>query len=196
MIALKILAAWLLADFLTGVVHWIQDLFMDRPFKNSILNSIKEDNDLHHRSPMSMLKFSYWENLKNSAAFAWPLSLGLYVVGAPVVIWLAVFFGSFANIVHRWAHTPRRQRPWIVSWIQWTGLFASFDHHWSHHFDDGERGQIRRIAKEHASIRFCVMSSWLNPILDKIQFFTWSEILIRVGIWFFSNDQIEGDGDE
>lgn len=197
MIALKILAAWLLADFLTGVVHWIQDLFMDKPFKNSILNSIKEDNDLHHKLPTTVTTFTYWENLRNSVFFAWPLSFGLFVIGAPMILWLAVFFGSFANVIHRWAHTGERHLPFIIRWIQWTGLFASYSHHFKHHYQINPHGiGFERIRKEHAHVRFCVMTSWLNPILDRTQFFTWAEILVRIGIWFFSDDQIEGDGDE
>lgn len=166
MIVVEIFAAWMLADFLTGLVHWAEDVFLNEETKFEFLNQIKEDNDFHHIKPTAMLFHSYWGNINTSAPFTIPLSISLYFSGAPLVLWLAVFFATFANITHRWAHTPRRQIPKIVVKIQKTGLFISPRHHNEHHFKPGGL-----VAKRDANKHFCPMTNYLNPILDRIGFF-------------------------
>lgn len=163
-----VLWAWLLADFFSGIVHWAEDRLLTSKSRFQFLESIRLDNDLHHAAPWAMLKCSKFENINTSAAIAWPLSLLLFLQGAPTIIWLSVLFVSFGNLVHRYSHTTDVMLPWVVSAMQWTGLFASRDHHNRHHYDYQE---CRLIKKEESKVRYCVMTSWLNPILDFIKFF-------------------------
>lgn len=175
MIVLTILGAWLLADFLTGVVHWAEDKFLDREFKINFLNQIKADNDLHHAKPAALTQYTYWENINTSAPITLPLSLLLFLLGTPTVLWLALFFGTFANLVHRFAHTPQGRLPKWIRFMQWTGLFISIRHHAKHHF--GPKGLV---IKENSTRHFCPMTSWLNPWLDCLRFFRFLEWCLKV----------------
>lgn len=171
---LKILSAWLLADFLSGIVHWLEDKVLLGESRFEFLNGVKRDNDLHHAKPSAMTRFSLWQNMNTTAVITFPLSAGLWLVGAPMIAWLSILFASFANVVHRFAHMPRGKVPLIVRWLQSIGLFISFDHHHSHHFDD--RGLI---PKDKSTARYCPMTCWLNPILDHVGFFRQLERLWR-----------------
>lgn len=173
MIAFQILCAWLLADFGSGVVHWAEDRLLNETSRFQFLNGIKADNDLHHHRPGAMVQFTLWENINTSAPFTLPLSAVLLYLGAPLVITMAVFFATFANIIHRWAHMPPRAVNPLIKFMQSIGLFISFEHHLRHHFNS--KGLVR---KEDTTGKYCPMTSWLNPLLDYVRFFYLLERLI------------------
>ncbi len=164
---LTVLSAWLLADFISGVGHWYEDKVLNKPSAYRFLDQLQKDNDLHHDQPTYLLRTSWFDNISTTAVITLPISVLLFFVGAPTVIWLAVWFATFANLVHRFAHTPPAKRPLLVRMMQKTGLFISFDQHHRHHF----KGR-RKVKKANSQICYCPMTSWLNPILDKIKF--WS----------------------
>lgn len=172
---LTVLGAWLLADFLTGIAHWAQDKLLNFEPKNTWLRGVKADNDLHHAKPAAMLRFSWWENINTSAPYGWPLALILALFGVPMLIWLTVFFATFANLVHRFSHVPKGKLNRFLKLMQWTGLFISVDHHKAHHFD--RNGVVR---KEDTMIRYCPMTNWLNPALDAVRFWSALEFICRV----------------
>lgn len=166
--------SWLVADFITGVFHWYEDQIL-RPGNNPLINSIIADNELHHRRPVEMLKCTPWENIRLSCLIAWPSALGAYYLNAPTFIWLGIFLAGFGNLVHRWTHEPKsRLSPYILL-LQWLGFFSSFDHHHAHH-SDGRR----LISRERSTIRYCAMSCYLNPILDRIKFWSFLNWLFKV----------------
>ncbi len=169
----SIVGAWMFADFITGVVHWAQDKLLDIETAFDLLNTFKDDNDLHHARPAAMLRFTWWENMQASAMFAWPTSLVLLLVGAPLWLWLGIFFSGFGNAVHRYAHTMRP--PYWIDCLQRAGLLCTFRHHMPHHMDAGGL-----IPKERSTKRYCVMSMWLNPILDGTRFWYAMNWIARV----------------
>ena len=173
MIALNVLAAWLLADFLTGLVHWWEDRIL-KPSRIGFLNNILDDNELHHSKPTALTVYSYWQNINTSVIFTIPLSFAAFWIGAPVVVWLAIFFASFGNLVHRFAHEPQRKRPLAVRFLQFVGIFISHDHHFSHHYS--APGQV--ITKDETTWRYCPMTNWVNPVLDRVKFWRALEIVI------------------
>ena len=154
----------MLADLLTGFVHWFEDRYMSSHSLN-FLNSIAEENDLHHRKPTAMLVNNGWVNMRSAAAVGWPLALLLFALGAPTIVWLTIFFSTFGNLVHRFAHTPRQQLPRWIRGLQEFGLFISHDHHDAHH-----RSMKRLIPKHEAGYKFCPMTDWVNPIVDGLRF--------------------------
>jgi hypothetical protein len=160
---MTILCAWLLADFISGLAHWAQDRIL-KPSGSRFWNSVIADNVLHHKNPAAMLKFSILENIRISVCAMWPMSLLLFLVGCHTVIWLAFFFVSFGNGIHWFSH--QRKVNFFIKTLQKSGLFASFDHHKSHHASAG-----RLVSRGQATIRYCVMTNWVNPILDGINFF-------------------------
>jgi len=163
-----ILGAWLLADFISGVAHWAQDRILV-PSKNNFKNKIIMDNVLHHTKPAEMLKFSLLENIRIAIFVMWPIALILYLMGSPTVIWLAFFFVAFGNGVHWFSH--QRRVNFLVRFLQRIGLFTSFSHHRQHHQSAG-----KLVDRHNAKIKFCVMTNWVNPLLDRIQFFRFLEM--------------------
>lgn len=170
LLLLKILIAWLLADFITGVVHWFEDRYMDS-YSLNFLDSIAKDNDLHHRKPTAMLLSSGWTNMKSAAAFAWPLAALLWLFGAPLLVWLPLFFAAFGNLIHRWSHVPKKKHPRWIRGMQEFGLFISQQSHEQHH-----RSMKQLIPKHLAGYKFCGMTDWLNPVLDSFGFWTALEV--------------------
>lgn len=146
-ICAQVLIAWLLADLVTGAVHWFEDKYLDPTKTLNFLTNVAEDNDLHHRR----------------AAAGWPTAFVLWLIGAPLWLWLAAFFASFGNLIHRWAHMPDRKLPLWIRTMQATGLFITHEHHDTHH-----RSMLRLIPKHLAGYRFCPMTNWVNPLVDHI----------------------------
>lgn len=160
-----ILSAWLLADFLTGLGHWAEDKLLKQPSRFRFLEGIRLDNELHHRLPAAFLRLSWWKNINTTCAITCPLALILFLVGAPKVVCLAAFFASFANLVHRFAHLPPARLNAPIKLLQAVGLFPTFKHHWVHHADANGL-----IEKQNTTGRYCPLTCWLNPILDRSGF--------------------------
>ncbi len=119
-----------------------------------------------------MVRNSAWGNIRSTVVVVWPLALALFLAGVPTVIWLAVFFTAFGNLIHRWGHIPRRRLNPVIKMMQSTGLFISHTHHHWHHYDSQSR-----VDKVDSRIRYCPMTSWLNPILDRVKFFGFLEYI-------------------
>ncbi|WP_149496206.1 fatty acid desaturase CarF family protein [Roseiconus lacunae] len=165
MIWIQILAAWLLADFITGVFHWFEDRYLDDTQSLEFARGLATDNQLHHERPTAMLLSTHWQNMRSAAIVAWPLAMLAWSMGAPVWFWLGLAFAAFGNLVHRFAHEPRRKLPRWIRGLQEFGLFISREHHDSHHREMG-----RLIPKSRAAIAYCPMTDWVNPLLDRVQF--------------------------
>jgi len=170
---LTVLLAWLLADFMSGILHWLQDKHLNDNSKYEFLRRVNSDNTRHHTHPAYLTKLTHWENINTTLAVVLPLILILSLLGAPDIILLALLFSIFANIVHRYAHLPVSRVPFWILQMQKTGLFISFDHHNKHHYN-----QYGLIPKEKSTIRFCPMSNWLNPILDYIKFWKFMDYVV------------------
>ena len=117
-ITVQVLLAWLLADLLTGAVHWFEDSYMNGEASLDFINQLAEDNDLHHRKPTAMLISSGFTNIKSAVVVGWPLAVIFWWYSFPIVIWLLPFFASFGNLIHRWAHKPKKQLPLWIKTIQ------------------------------------------------------------------------------
>jgi plasmanylethanolamine desaturase len=168
----SVLCAWLLADFFTGVFHWWEDRCLMVPNPNPVLEDLRRNNEIHHDDPMEITRDSYWGNIKQSTYIAVPISGALFLMGTPTVVWLTALFMALGNLIHRFAHVPKKDIPRVVLRAQKVGLLCSYAHHRKHHYD---RDGI--VSKERASIHYCVMTNWLNPILDRTGFFPFLERL-------------------
>lgn len=172
---MTILAAWLLADFISGLVHWWEDRAMMDASRFAFLNGVRADNDRHHKQPGYLVRLSWWENINTTAPIAWSSALLLWGVGAPDLVVITAAFLGIGNLVHRWSHEAPRNLPVLVRWLQRTGLFISGSHHSGHHYVAGVP-----VSRNDSKIRFCVMSNWLNPVLDRTRFFHVLEALFRI----------------
>lgn len=174
MFILEILSAWLLADFISGLVHWYEDQALTTASRFEFINSIRRDNERHHEQPGYFLRLTWWQNINTTAPFAWAIALGLWALGAPLVAVLVAAFLGIGNLVHRWAHENPRRLPRIVRGFQSVGLFATSRQHSTHHFKNG-----KPVSRHDSDRCYCVMSDWLNPLLDRIKFFDFINLLVR-----------------
>lgn len=156
MIALHLAACLLVADFITGVGHWLEDTWA-APGRWSALNRlIVEPNIDHHRRPGAMNANAYWET--NRVTIALAATVALVLVALHVSAWepyVVLALVGNSNQVHAWAHT--RRVPRAVALLQRVGLLQSMRHHGLHH------------RRPYAS-RFCTMTDFLNPLLDGTRF--------------------------
>ncbi|MFG0261014.1 MAG: fatty acid desaturase CarF family protein [Novipirellula sp. JB048] len=177
-IIVNVAIAWLFADFLTGAVHWIEDRYTAGDHSLDFVNSIASDNQLHHDKPTAMLLNTQWENIRSSAIVAWPIGIVLAVSGFPLWFWAGIMFTSIGNLIHRWAHTPRRQLPRWIRGMQEFGIFLSPENHDLHH---RKHGQL--VTKAEAERNYCPMTDFVNPALDACRFWQGLELMLRlVGI--------------
>ena len=160
------LAGWLLADLLSGLVHWAGDTLGSEhtPILGpSFIAPFRE----HHEDPQAMVAHGTVELVGSTALLALPslvpvTHLVAFEGRGPLRLalgglLLTTLLGVVAtNLVHRWAHMDRPPAP--IALLQRTGLILTPARHDRHHtapFDGW----------------FCISSGLLDPIL------------MRVGLW-------------
>lgn len=152
-IAAQLLLGWLVADFLSGLFHWIEDriLWVGMPL---ISRAVVEPNRLHHVDPDAFLSQSLFaRNSTTWTAVAAIALLWLWVAGFGW-IWLGALAGGLAvTEIHVRAHERRTLLGYYRA-LQEIGIVQSAAHHWQHHRYPMER-------------RYCVLTNWLNPLLDR-----------------------------
>ena len=157
MIVLELVAVWLLADFVSGVVHWAEDSYGTEATP-VIGGWIVRPNLLHHRNGAAFVEKSW-------LASNWDLAaVGVIVVAIAALLdaltWHVVLFavlGANANQVHKWNHMRQSRVPLPIRMLQRARLLQSSGHHLNHH---------RGTKDSH----YCVLTEVLNPVLDGLGF--------------------------
>ncbi len=162
----SILAGWLLADLIAGIVHWWEDRIAS-PDWPLLGKHVVIPNRLHHEQPMAFLAASVIERNWTTAAAAWLIGGALMMVFGPsILLGTAIVGGTVANEVHRYAHRPNDAPAWLHA-AQRTGLLQSPAGHARHH-----RGN--------QDSNYCVLTDWLNPWLELIGVWRWLDRLCGV----------------
>lgn len=167
---LVLVAAWVLSDLASGVVHWIADSWGSqqtpvvgprflRPFR------------VHHVDPEDILRRGF-VGLNGDVAiitlpillavFAIPLTGGFGSVAALFIVSLSAV-GLPTNQVHQWAHMPNPPR--FIAWLQNRGFILSREEHVRHHTSP-------------YAMNYCITNGWCNRALTKIDFFPRLESVI------------------
>ncbi len=166
----------LMADFLSGFVHWFCDTFFE---ENSTLGRIwiapfRE----HHRNPLALTRHGFLEKNGNNCLVAlgplvwawvrgWPGGSGGWGLWAMSTLLFLTASVAVTNQIHCWAHTPRVPRP--VRCMQRCYLILSPRLHERHHAT--------------GDAAYCVTFGWLNTILDRARFFKACEwVLSKSGV--------------
>jgi len=168
-----VLGGYLFADFLAGAVHWLADRYFDpeTPVLGPMLIAPFRE---HHTDPRSISRHDFFEVSGNNALVSIPLPLLLFLLPAPtdyasttlLVFGLSASLALVAtNLFHGWAHAE--DPPRITRLLQRFGLILTPSQHARHHAANHDRA-------------YCVTSGWLNPLLDRIQFFDRIEGLIAL----------------
>jgi hypothetical protein len=164
---------YLMADLLTGFVHWFCDTFFDETtpvIGAGLIAPFRE----HHRDPLLMTRHGFLELTGSSfrglapvlAVFVWT---GETLPVAAQAFAFAIGSGAVAtNLLHRWAHEP--SPPAVVRILQRTGLVLSPERHARHH------------APPYAAA-YCVTSGWMNPLCERFGLWTRAEALcVALGV--------------
>lgn len=161
---LKVLGGLWFADFISGVIHWLEDRYGNP--KWPIIGHTIRENQQHHFTPRSFLKGTLWTRNREVLAIGAVFLLGFWafdVLNAFTVS--AVIFGVMSNEVHASAHRSPQENGRIITALQKTGLLQSHRHHAAHH----------RKGKD---THFCVLTNHVNPVLERIRFFQTLEAIV------------------
>ncbi len=165
--------AYLVADFISGFVHFLADNFgsSETPIiGRGFIDAFRE----HHVDPKGITTHDFVDTNGNNSLVSIPFML---------VVWLAVpvatttggaLFGAFSlmlclgvfltNQFHKWAHMENPPR--VASWLQGLGLILSREHHDVHH-------------ESPYDTYYCITVGVWNPLLDRTMFFERTERLLR-----------------
>lgn len=163
-IGLGLLAGYLLADLLSGMVHWLADRYFDprTPILGPALIAPFRE---HHADALAMTRHDFFEVSGNNGLATIPLALAVWWLPSPTSFWaqsaavtlIALGLSIIAtNQLHCWAHAP--DAPRLVRRLQAWRLILPPEHHAIHHRREHDRA-------------YCVTSGWLNPLLDWASFF-------------------------
>lgn len=153
----KMLGGLYFADFVSGVVHWLEDRY-GNPKWPVIGHTIRE-NQQHHFTPRSFLKGTLWTRNREVLIIGLAFLAAFWIFGALNVFTVsAVLFGVAANEVHASAHRSPKENGHLITLLQKTGLMQSHKHHAAHH----------RKGKD---THFCVLTNHVNPVLEQVRFF-------------------------
>ena len=148
--------AWLAADLLSGVAHWVFDSFgrLDTPLVGpAFIRPFRE----HHADPHAMTRHDFVETNGSSCLACVPLLMAaLFMQEMPFSRTLVVFLCLgilVTNQCHKWAHMDRVPR--AVASLQGLHLVLKAETHRRHH-----------IAPFRS--HYCTASGWMNPLLDYV----------------------------
>lgn len=158
-----ILTAWLMADLVTGLIHWWEDRYA-QPHWPILGDLVAKPQELHHTDPSAFLAGRYL--FRNSTSLIPAAAFAMIFAGLGWWWWVLVTaFASQANEIHCWAHRGQRGR--LIQVLQGTGILQDPRSHGWHHKHPFDRS-------------YCVMSNWLNPVLDALHFWRGLEWLVRM----------------
>ncbi len=159
----SIIGGLLIADFLSGMVHWGADTRGSE--KTPIIGrSVIQSFRVHHVNQEDMTKHGFFHTNGDLAIALFPLeTIALFfatVSEIPTTL-LCIIMSSliavqFTNQIHKWAH--QRQMPIVARWLQKAHLILPKVEHQEHH------------APPHMK-SYCITTGWLNAPLSAIHFF-------------------------
>ena len=162
---LRIIVTWFVMDVISGFVHWSEDSY-GHPSIPFVGRHVTKPNLLHHYRPRAFVANSWYSSsdlllVACLASLLIALALGRLT---PMVV-LAAVLGANANQIHKWSHrTPGENGAMIVA-MQGLKLIQSPGHHNGHHSDGKDS-------------RYCVLTDFINPILDWCHFWRGLEFWI------------------
>jgi hypothetical protein len=162
----KILAGYLLADFIMGVYHWIKDTYFS-PFTPVIGKKLVWGSRLHHIRPRYVCEFDDWSLFFDSAKWTliWMGPLFLYTGITAFMLSLFITI-SLNDVIHKYAHMFDNERPKWITFLQKIYVLQTYDEHHLHHI-------------EPHNVNYCPITPYINIILEKTNFWGVSECLIE-----------------
>jgi hypothetical protein len=170
-LGLTALTGYLMADFISGFVHWAGDTIGDETTPILGKNFVTPFR-YHHVDPKDIARHDFIEtNGNNCIVVLGPLTLayllmpdkpGFIFFACALMAFLALFVVA-TNQFHKWAHSDKPPRAAML--LQRWGLILSPAHHNIHHALPHDR-------------HYCITVGWMNPLLNRINFFRGAEALV------------------
>ncbi len=167
-LVIAIPAGLLLADFGSGVIHWIIDRYIpgDAPVVGRHFVGLIHQ---HHERPLALFKLSAFRNNAGFFLLVGTLFAAFWAMGWLNPITIAAFvFGACTNQIHAWAHRRPRQFAQPIRALQSVGALQSPRHHGQHHGPS-------------PTAYYCLLTDWVNPLADRIGLWRRAEALLRIG---------------
>ena len=155
-----LIAGYIAADLISGVVHWIFDTFgsIDTPvIGRSFIQPFRE----HHDDPLSITRHDFIETNGNSSIACLPVLGAACLI--PVDSALGAFVSAFClftglgvlatNQFHKWAHVADPGP--VVTRLQRWHLILPREHHAVHHTAPYTR-------------HYCITTGWANVVIDRV----------------------------
>lgn len=159
------IVGWLIADLIGGFVHWWEDR-VARPRWAWLDKHFWEPNRLHHDQPMAFTRYGFWYRNSTTFLFAGAVcGVWFFAVGPSIVLLFAALGGMFQNEIHYWAH--KKKGGWIAV-FQKVGVFQSVPEHARHHKPPQDKN-------------YCILTDWLNPLLEHAKFWVRLERFLGFG---------------
>lgn len=160
----QILASILVADLLTGFIHWVEDTYGDPSYPVLGPHVFKHNID-HHKHPTLMTKMAgliktNWQSM-SIAGF---VCLSLFFFGLfHWTVLLTLILAGLGNQVHLWNHQAKSHP--FVEFLKDSGLIQSQKQHNRHHIPPYDK-------------YYCVLINFNNAWLDRINFWRKLEWLL------------------
>jgi len=153
-VVFQLLAGWLIADLVSGLVHWLEDrvLWSSIPVLGPY---VVAPNRHHHADPIDFTRGTLLSRNSTTWIATAAIAALWLLIGGFSFVWLGALAGGLiVTEVHVRAHAiAEAGRVWRI--LQEIGIVQSIRHHGGHH-----RGAMDG--------RYCILTSWLNPILDEL----------------------------
>jgi plasmanylethanolamine desaturase len=180
---LKFVATVLAADFVAGMVHWLEDAYVreDTPI---IGKYVARPNIVHHHYPRYMVRHSWWQTSFDLVMMSVTMVIGAWLAGLlSWEVWLFAILSANANEFHKWEHRTRKENGPIISFLQDIRILQTAKHHARHHTDP-------------KNSHYCTITNFLNPVLDGMNFWNGLEWALAktVGLNRREDTSIRGHG--
>lgn len=160
---ITIIICFLIADFITGLIHWIEDTYATP----SWLLNIGIDNINHHKHPQWMVTMG---NFLSRNLITFSISAIIFII--TIILHLPFYpclfiaiFGALGNEVHSWNH--RSKNIAIIEFLQDTAIIQTRHQHSMHH-------------KKPYNKAYCTLGNINNAILDRIRFWRILEYILSI----------------
>jgi ubiquitin-conjugating enzyme E2 variant len=167
---------FILADLVSGIVHWAADSWGSTEMPvlgKTLIRPFRE----HHVDPKAMTLHDYVETNGANCLISLPVALGTYWLPLDVEGWVGptlfvvvsmtsmIFWVMMTNQIHKWSHLEEHQTPALVRWAQRVHLVMPPQHHQRHHTPPFDT-------------YYCITTGWLNPPLHRLGVFRALERLV------------------
>ena len=168
-IPLQIALCVLVADFFSGLLHWLEDSY-GRPDWPITGRLVTQPNILHHHDPAAFTRNSWLRSADVLLVIGGVIVVAALLLGS--LTWqvaLVLLLGIKANEIHKWNHRPRTRIPRIARLLQELSLLQTPAHHALHHCGTKDT-------------HYCVITNHLNPVLERLRF--WRRLEAGIALVF------------